>query len=62
MPNLKVLVDAFPTAARHVAELALANMNLDRGAADAMKADALGEVLAMLACSPPGNSASPRFR
>ena len=26
------------------AELALANMNLDRGATDAMKADALGEV------------------
>jgi hypothetical protein len=42
-PNLKELVNAFPTATRHVAELALGNMKLDQRATDAMKADALGE-------------------
>ena len=44
VPNLKVFVDAFPTAARHVAELALGHVQLDRGATDARKTDALGEL------------------
>jgi hypothetical protein len=43
-PNLKELVNASPTATRHVAEFALGNMKLDQRATDAMKADALGEV------------------
>src|SRR5215471_77363 len=44
VPNLKLFVDAFPTAARDVAKLALGQAQLDRGAMDATKTDALGEL------------------
>ena len=36
VPGLKLLVDALPAAGRHIAQLALGDMKLDRRATDAM--------------------------
>ena len=44
VPDLKLFVDAFPSAARYVAELALGQAELDRGAMGTRKTDALGKL------------------
>ena len=45
MPDLEVLVDAFPATAGHIAELSLGHVKFDRGATmDTVKPDTFGEV------------------